>query len=116
MTLDMMMSQNVQTPTASGHSRLLKKSYARVSQEKSFVDRSSKAAMDRKIGTMVASFLPTGLLDQLSHAVNDLGANPRVSLERPGVYLCLSLSGVHQMLELPIEQATFDSQLRQIFR
>ena len=105
-----------ETATPGSHRRLLRNMSNSIAKQSSFVAQSTKAAEQRKISTLVASFLPSGLLEQLSKAVDDQSVNPRVPMERPGVYVCISLSGLHQMLELPIEDYVFDKQLRQIFR
>ena len=105
-----------ETATPGSHRRLLRNMSNSIAKQSLLVAQSTKAAEQRKISTLVASFLPSGLLEQLSKAVDDQSVNPRVPMERPGVYLCISLSGLHQMLELPIEDYVFDKQLRQIFR
>lgn len=80
-----------------------------------FVRRGAEAVTQRKVSTTVASFLPSSLLDILERAVVDDTINPRIPMERPGVYLCLSLGGLHGMAELPMMPEEFEKKLKDVF-
>ena len=73
-----------------------------VARQNSFVQRAQTVTKERNMSIAIASYLPTGLLTQLHDAVVHEGHNPRVPQERPGVYLCLHLTGLHSLSEMPL--------------
>ena len=63
--------------------------------------RATAVTNERRVTTTIASYLPTGLLDQVQDAVQHEGRNPRLPRERLGIYLCLRFTGLHTLPELP---------------
>jgi class 3 adenylate cyclase len=80
-----------------------------------FIHKLTKGHAERRVAKTIASFLPTGLLQQLDSAVKHAEINPRRPKERPGVYLCCSLSGLHTLTALPMESRDFEDALRRAF-
>lgn len=86
-----------------------------ISEQQRFIQRGSQAVLQRKISTTIASFLPTGLLEQLHYAVIEEHANPRLPQVRLGVYLCIAFSGLHALAVMPTAPGEFEEQLRDTF-
>ena len=87
----------------------------RVGLKSQFVKKASTAAFARKVSTTLATFLPTGLLRQLSGAVLDASVNPRLPAQCPGVYLVISLTGLHTLPEFPIDDDEVARRVRHIY-
>ena len=98
-----------------GNLSLLRKANFSFTSQKRFVDSAAHAVLESKLSHTVGSFLPTSLMHQLHDAVNDTTINPRLSCERPGVYLTLAFSSLHVLLELPMEAGLAEVQLKKVF-
>ena len=106
---------SLMTPSASPPTLVAKPSRQwRVGQglrkQQTFVTKALAATQERKISSAIASFLPSGLLEQLLHGVTNQ-SNPRMPKERVGVFLCINLSGLHTLPELPYDPGVSISQL-----
>ena len=93
----------------------LKRASSSLSKQNMFIIAGAQAVQKRKLNDPVATFLPTGLIKQLSDAMRDDSANPRLPAEVPGVYLCLSMSGLHTLPELPMEPSEFEAKVKAVF-
>ena len=87
----------------------------RVGMKSQFVRRATTAVFVRKVSTTLATFLPTGLLRQLSSAVLDGGVNPRLPEQCPGVYVVFSMAGLHALPEFPIDAAEVEARVRHVY-
>ena len=106
----------VLTPSPEASPRLkLKKKASGLKHQVTFLQQTQESVRVQRVNAVVASFLPTSLIEQLHSAVVDSSVNPRLPCERPGVYLCLRLSGLHGMIDLPLESGSLERQLHQIF-
>jgi class 3 adenylate cyclase len=85
-------------------------------RQQQFLSESSDAVVARQMATTIASFLPTGLLEQLFSAITHETSNPRVPKEQEGIYLCLRMSGLHSLLELPAPPEQIEDRLKEVFR
>ena len=65
------------------------------------ISTATKLSKERRVQLAIASYLPTGLILQLHDGVHNEAYNPRLPRERFGVYLCLRLTGMHSLPELP---------------
>ena len=97
------------------HFNAMRDESRRVALKSSFLAKATTAAFQQKVSTTIATFLPTGLLRQLSSAVLDASVNPRLPAQCPGVYLVISLAGLHAVPELPMESITRERRLRHVF-
>ena len=104
------------TPASRQAKRTLQKLNMRVRASMMVVKGATEAVTARKVSTTVASFLPTSLLRTLHSAVVDASVNPRLPCEQPGIFLCLSLSGLNSLPELPITLEECETQVQNVFR
>ena len=94
---------------------LLKRAGSSVKTQQRFVFKTTQAVIDNQLSHTVAAFLPTGLIKQLQEAVSSSKVNPRIPLERPGVYLTLAFSSLHGLPDLPMGPGQAEMQLKRVF-
>ena len=112
------LSQLLATPPAStrGSVGISFKRHAgsRVLRAGRFVDRSKAVRAETTTNSAIASFLTSGLLRQLHQAVHIDQLNPREAETKTGVFLCIQLEGLHALPALPLEDGSYETQLRKL--